>query len=323
MQAPAPGAPLPVPDHALRGPRGRSHWVRHLFNSRPVFQGLAAGCARLPLPMLHAMSTVGNTIAIATMPKTRAGLARNFENALGTSPRRSRALARRVFYEYGLTTIDLFRTRVGGPDRIPPIGAHERDDRVLRPFAESGKGGILVTGHCGNWELGAIFLACHGFSVAAMGQPEPDPEIQELRAEIRDRFGIGWIEIGSSTSTAFRVREAVDRGTFVGLVADRSYPNDAVTVELFGRPTPFLRSPSRLARLCDCPLLPCYLFRNRDGSYRSHFADPVEIDRSLPEDEGDRRAMAAVARVLERALREEPTQWYNFFDYWSEGMARA
>ena len=296
--------------------------MRHLFTSRQIYQGLASGCARLPLPVLHAISAVGNTLAIAFMPKTRRALARNFRNALRVDPRRARRMARRVFYDYGLTTIDLFRTRVGGADRVPKIGSHPRDDRVLARMVEEERAGLLVTGHLGNWELGAIYLALHGLPVAVMGQPEHDPRIQELRDEIRSRFGIGWIEIGSSTSTALRVREAVTRGTFVALLVDRTYPEDEVEVGFFDRPTPFLRSPARLARFCGCPLIPCYLFRQPDGSYRSHFHEPVEIDSSLPSQEGDRKAMTAVARALEEGLRENPTQWFNFFDYWERGLAR-
>lgn len=310
-----------ISGHPVRRPRGRRRWVRHLFTSRQIYQGLASGCATLPLPLLHVISAVGNTLALVAMRKTRRGLARNFENALGVRHRRARALARRVFYSYGLTTIDLFRTRVGDADRVPEIASHPRDDRVLRGMAEEGRAGLVVTGHLGNWELGAIYLALHGLPVAVMGQPEHDPRIQELRDEIRSRFGIGWIEIGSDTSTALRVRRAVSRGTFVALLVDRAYPEDAIGVEFFGRPTPFLRSPARLARFCDCPLVPCYLFRKPDGSYRSHFHEPVEIDFSLPAEEGDREAMTAVARALERGLREEPTQWYNFFDYWPRERA--
>lgn len=304
-----------VAPEASRGSRGRNRWVRHLFTTRQIYQILAWGCATLPVPVLRAISVLGNALAIPAMRKTRHGLARNFRRALGVGEGRSEAMARRVFYDYGSTTVDLFRTRAEG-GRLPPLGEHERDDRVLRRLSEEGKGGLLVTGHVGNWELGAIYLAVHGFPVAVMGQPEHDPEIQALRDEMRSRFGIGWIEIGSSTSTAFRVRKAVSEGTFVALLADRSYPEDRVTVDFFGRPTPFLRSPARLARFCECPVLPCYLFRNPDGSYRSHFADPVEVDPSLPAAEGDRQVMSTVAEVLERGLRESPTQWYNFFDYW-------
>lgn len=299
--------------------RGRARWVRHGLSNRRFYQGIALGCSHLPMPMLQAISAVGNAIAITLMRQTVAEVSANYRRAFAFDEQRSRAMARRVFFDYGLTTVDLFRTRVGGPRRIPRLDPHLRDDRILTQAAPPGRGCLVVTGHLGNWELGAIYLAEHGLKVAVMGQPELDPDIQALRDEIRSRFGIEWIEIGSSSSTAFKVRDAVERGFYVALLVDRAYPEDRVTVELFGRPTPFLRSPALLARFCDCALVPCYLFRNRGGTYRSFFADPIRLDPRLPEAAADRRAMAAVAAALEQGIRSEPTQWYNFFDYWGSG----
>jgi len=89
-----------------------------------------------------------------------------------------------------------------------------------------------------------------------VGQPELDPNVQEMRLKLRARLGVESIDIGSSMGTAFKVRAAVDRGRAVALLVDRAYPEDRVFVPFFGRPTPFLRSPALLARFCGCPILP-------------------------------------------------------------------
>jgi KDO2-lipid IV(A) lauroyltransferase len=217
--------------------------------------------------------------------------------------------------------IDLFRVRGRGLGMVAPLPPHDHDDRVLQRLPDPARGCLLVTGHLGNWELGGAYLVQHGFRLAEMGQPELDPEIDALRVSIRERAGIEWIEIGTGMTTALRVRAAIERGVHVALLCDRAYPEDSVVVDFFGRPTPFLRSPALLARLCRCPIVPCYLVANGDGSYRSWFGEPLAVDREAERESEDRRVMGAVARVIEQGIREEPGQWYNFFDYWGTAGA--
>ncbi len=116
-----------------------------------------------------------------------------------------------------------------------------------------------------------------------MGQPELDPNVQEMRQQLRERLGVESIDIGSSMSTAFRVRTAVENGRAVALLVDRAYPEDEVIVPFFGRPTPFLRSPALLARFCGCEILPGFFLRHPDGSYFNVWGEPLSADpRALP-----------------------------------------
>ncbi len=308
-----PGAPR-------TGSRGRGQWVRHLMNTATIYRGLAAGCARFPLPVLHAISRVGNTLAIAAMRRTVRGLRQNLR-VMGHDERSARRLARAAFHSFGYMMIDLFRVRARGLAMVPPLLPHERDDGVLRLLPDSDRGCLLLTGHLGSWELGGAYLVEHGFRVAELGQPELDPEIDALRVSLRRRAGVEWIEIGTHLATALQVRSTIERGVHVALVCDRAYPEDCVVVDFFGRPTPFLRSPARLARLCGCAIVPGYLLRNADGSYRSWFGEPLTIDREAEPEAEDRRVMGAVARVIEQGIREDPSQWYNFYDYWGRADA--
>ena len=318
--AEAAGAPgmIGVSDAATAAPattRGRDRWVDHFLNKSRIYRGLAGGCARFPLPLLHLISLVCNTIAIALMRRTIHGIRENMRT-VGLDEAAAAKAARAVFHGFGHMMIDIFRIRARGPGMVPPLPAHARDDRALRRLPDPTRGCLLVTGHLGNWELGGIYLVQHGFRLAEVGQPELDPDVHVLRSEIRSRSGIEWIEIGSSMGTALRVREAIERGVHVALLADRPYADDHIVVDFFGRPTPFLRSPVRLARFCGVPIVPAYLLSNHDHTYRSWFGDPLVVDPDADPDVEDARIMGEVAKVIERGIREDPGQWYNFYDYW-------
>ncbi len=299
--------------------RGRRKWVRHNLSNAIVYGGLFHGAARLPMPVLLAISGIGNAIAVSTLRSTVADIADNFEKALGASPHQARLLAREQFFSYGRTTIDVWRCRSGRSELFPPIASRE-DDRA-RLFAareDGGRGFLLVSAHVGNWEMGAVALRSHGLVPAVLGQPELDPDVQRMRRTIREQLGVESIDVGSSMTTALRVRSAVERGAVVALVADRAYEDDHVMVRFFGRPTRFLRSPALLARFCDCPILPGVFVRNPDGSYRSLWGGLLRADSTADPDDDARRLMGEVADFVEHAVRETPTQWYNFYRYWGE-----
>jgi lauroyl/myristoyl acyltransferase len=297
-------------------PRGRRKWVSHGLSNRVVYGGLHYGARWLPLAVLHGISLVGNGLAVTFMKETLAGIRENFRLALGVPEREARRLARRLFFEYGRSVIDVWRLR--SEAFVPRITSVEADRAVLGSVRKNGRGFLLVTGHVGNWEMGAVTLRGHGLTPAVVGQPELDPDVEAMRLSLRTRLGVESIDIGSSAATAFRVRAAVEGGRAVALLVDRAYPEDHVLVPYFGRPTFFLRSPALLARFCGCEVLPGFFLRSRDGSYFNVWGAPIAADGSLSPEEDACRIMSRVAADLEGVVRAHPTQWFNFYRFWKD-----
>jgi lauroyl/myristoyl acyltransferase len=303
------------------GPRARKKWVSHGLSNAVVYGGLHYGAHWLPMAVLNAINIVGNTLAIAFLRQTQRGIRENFRVALGAEPRGAARLARAQFFEYGRHTIDAWRLR--SEAFVPRITTFEADGRVLAASRRKERGFLLVTGHVGNWEMGAVTLRDHGLTPAVVGQPELDPNVQAMRLELRTRLGVESIDIGSSMATAFKVRAAVDRGRAVALLVDRAYPEDQVIVPFFGRPTPFLRSPALLARFCDCDVLPGFFLRARDGSYFNVWGAPLRADPTLSPQEDAVRMLSRVALDLEGVIRANPSQWFNFYRFWSDPVSPA
>jgi lauroyl/myristoyl acyltransferase len=307
-------------ERAAGSSRARRKWVRHGLSNGLVYGGLHYGARWLPLAVLNGISLSGNVLAIALLRRTVADVAANFEAALGATPRQARRLARALFFEYGRATIDTWRLRSDA--FVPKITTFGEDRSLLARLRAGGRGFLLVTGHVGNWEMGAVTLRAHGITPAVVGQPELDPAVQRMRREMRERVGVESIDIGSSMATALRVRRAVEDGRAVALLADRAYPEDSVLVPFFGRPTPFLRSPALLARLCGCPVVPGFFLRQPGGSYENAWGEPLLPDASQPAEADAVRIMSAVAADLERVVRAHPNQWFNFYRYWSDGRSQ-
>jgi KDO2-lipid IV(A) lauroyltransferase len=312
-ETPEAGPAKPAED----APRGRRKWVTHGLSNRVVYGGLHYGARWLPLPVLNGISLVGNGLAVTLMRETLEGIRENFRLALGVPEREARRLARRLFFEYGRSVIDVWRLR--SEAFVPKITSFDADGTVLAKVRKNGRGFLLVTGHVGNWEMGAVTLRGHALTPAVVGQPELDPDVEAMRLSLRTRLGVESIDIGSSMATAFRVRAAVEAERAVALLVDRAYPEDQVIVSYFGRPTPFLRSPALLARFCRCEILPGFFLRSPDGSYFNVWGAPIGADETLSPEEDAHRIMSRVAADLEAVVRAHPTQWFNFYRFWKDG----
>ncbi|HYT33266.1 MAG TPA: lysophospholipid acyltransferase family protein [Thermoanaerobaculia bacterium] len=295
--------------------RARTKWVSHGLSNAIVYGGLHYGAQWLPMAVLNGINLVGNTLAITFLRETQRGIRENFRLALDVAESEAASLTRRLFFEYGRATIDTWRLR--SEAFVPQITTLDEDARALARSRRNGRGFLLVTGHVGNWEMGAVTLRAHDLTAAVVGQPELDPNVQQMRLSLRKRLGVESIDIGSSMATAFRVRAAIDAGRAVALLVDRAYPEDSVMVPFFGRPTPFLRSPALLARFCDCDVLPGFFLRARDGSYFNVWGEPLAADPSRSPEEDARRILTRVASDLEGVIRRFPTQWFNFFRFWN------
>ena len=294
--------------------RARKKWVSHGLSNAIVYGGLHYGARWLPMFVLNGINLIGNSLAIALLRETQAGIRDNFRMALELPEREAARLARRLFFEYGRATIDVWRLR--SEAFVPRITTLAADAAVLAKSRRNGRGFLLVTGHVGNWEMGAVTLRAHSLTPAVVGQPELDKNVQEMRLQLRSRLGVESIDIGSSMATAFKVRAGVDRGRAIALLVDRAYPEDQVIVPFFGRPTPFLRSPALLARFCGCDVLPGFFLRAADGSYSNVWGEPLAADPALSPEEDAVRIMTRVASDLEKVIRAHPTQWFNFYRFW-------
>jgi predicted LPLAT superfamily acyltransferase len=126
------------------------------------------------------------------------------------------------------------------------------------------------------------------------------------------------IDIGKPDSM-LRVRESLQRGEMVGILADRAPGGDKMrAVPFLGAPAAFPTGPLRLAAALGAPVVLFFGVRTgprRYTVYFEHFADRVALDQS------DRAAQTVMwlqryTSRLEHYCRRYPFNWFNFYDFW-------
>jgi predicted LPLAT superfamily acyltransferase len=232
----------------------------------------------------------------------------DFYNTLHITGPEARTLIRRNFYIFGQTLVDRAAFLLGKDRKFSHIFENEQ---YLIDIRDTGKGGILLSAHLGNWETAGNLLK---------GRITPTINIVMLDAEVENikkymdlstggsRFKV--IAIKNDLSHIIAIRNALINNEFVAIHADR-YMEGARFIELdfLGRKAKFPQGPFVIASKFDAPVT--FVFAAKDGKYSYHLSATLPIEGKMKPEEIARLYVAE----LEKKVREYPEQWFNYFDF--------
>lgn len=272
------------------------------------FRVLSALLLTLPEGVALAMGATlgwlaGNVLRIRRKD-VDAHLARAFPEATPTWRRR---VAQACYVHLGREGVAMFR--LASLDRDAVIARTQVVGiEAVEASVRAGTGALIVTGHIGNWELGAAALAARGlpFDVVAKGMANEAFERDLVAA--RERLGLRVVQVGRASREVFRSLRA---GHLVGLVADQNAGRSGVFVPFFGRLASTARGPALFALRTGAPIFLglCLRVPGRGLRYRVTLRRlPAEVTGDL---EGDiLRVTRAHTTALEEAVRTVPEQYF-------------
>jgi predicted exporter/lauroyl/myristoyl acyltransferase len=316
---------LPLPGATLKTDAGRAapaphRWTVHGLNSGGIFAATYHGVRILPRPCCYGIGHVGAWIAWRLMPGSNDALADNLQAVFPDEPvERLRRRALEVYRSYTRDAIDFLKALSAGDAEARQMFEIE-PERVtaLQALHREGRGIILVTGHHGNWEAGAVMMTrALRLPLTVVAMREASPEVNRIRQRIRDLLGVETLEVRQSLDTPLQIRRALSQNRFVALLVDRHLGRDRVAVTFLGRHAWFLRTPMVMASLTGAPLVPCFIRRIGPGRFAALPGRPVHVRGDLPRDAAIQSAAQEIAGQLEEQVRRHPECWYHFYRYWA------
>jgi predicted LPLAT superfamily acyltransferase len=200
----------------------------------------------------------------------------------------------------------------------------EGESTVLS-LANAGRGALLLGAHMGSFEVMHCLGRHHaGLRIAMAMYEENARKISAILAAINPRLEPDIVPLGR-IDAMLHIAERLERGVFVGVLADRTLGDEPVQpVTLLGKQALLPIGPMRAAAILRCPVyFMAGLYR---GDNRYHIVFRQIADFSLPTIGGRSAAVRAAieryAQVLEHCCRSDPYNWFNFFDFWRSGTAR-
>lgn len=168
---------------------------------------------------------------------------------------------------------------------------------------------LILTGHCGSWELIGTVLHHGGVPPAAIARPLDDPSLQRLLVDLRSHLGTTTIARGTRGS-ARQLLEVLRGGGALAMLIDQDTKVDGVWVPFFGRPAFTPVGAAEIALRQNAQVIPSFIERLPEGDHLVTFHPALD----LPSD--PREATALMTAKIEEQVRKRPEQWVWWHKRW-------
>ena len=141
--------------------------------------------------------------------------------------------------------------------------------------------------------------------------------VMEGRQEVLEQHNIRMIPVKEDMSHLFLVNEAIDNNEIVSMPADRIVGSTkAVTSCFLGAPARFPAGPLSVATMKGLDVLAVNVVKVASKRYKV-VATTLSYDKDAPRKEQMQQLSDSYVAELERIVRRYPSQWFNFYDFWS------
>ncbi len=260
--------------------------------------------------VLHAITAYYFAVA----PRARRASRGYLRRALGREPRLHERY--RHFLYFATTIHD--RVFIAG-DREGALALSVEGEALMRAQQASGRGAILLGAHLGSFAIvGAVGARIDGVRIAMAMYEDNAGKLRRLFGAIGARSAPPVVPLGQVDSM-LQIAARLDRGEFVGVLADRGLGGDARRpVRLLGERTLLPTGPMRIAAMLGCAVI--FMAGLYRGANRYHvvfepladFAGMHGADRQAAVD----AAIERYAALLDAHCRRDPCNWFNFYDFW-------
>ena len=247
------------------------------------------------------------------LPEHRKNRARlSLREYFGAGPEETERILRASLERYGPMGVEGLRVPLIAKDVERYIGFSAEPE--AKKALESGKGGVLVTLHSGNWELFGVGMAHYS--------PAPFATLVK-----RQQFD-AWDELARTLRTVLviypdetrKLYRCVKDGYFVNFLMDQGIhqDKDAVAAEFLGHRTGWTPAPATLARFFDVPILPMFIHQEPGERHIIEVKAPIRVKKTKDKISDLEEGTQAIVSVFEEHIRKYPEDWNWLYSKWRD-----
>ena len=214
----------------------------------------------------------------------------------------------KTYYVFGQVIIDKVAMASGIKDRF---NLTHNGAEVIRNMVENKTGGILISGHIGNWEIASHLMRGYGGVVNVVMY---DEEHQKIKKHIDETTGgrkFNVIPIKDDISHVFLISKAILNKELVCIHGDRFRDGmRTLKKDFLDQEAQFPYGPFAIAAKFDVPKTFVYGFKTGTYDYSFYATEPIE-GKLKPE-----LLLTKYVNEMEKMVRKYPNQWFNFYDFW-------
>ncbi len=219
---------------------------------------------------------------------------------------------RQNFRNLGKSFAEVVKIYFGLGDRI----IRDVKIRGVEYFARAsrkGKGVLLITGHCGNWELNALAAAASVTRLNIVARPIDNPYLNWLIERTRSKYSN---KVIYKKGALKKILSALSKNETVAILMDQSVvPAEGVAADFLGKKDYTMKTPAVIAMKTGAPVIPAFIRRDGD-SHIIEGGEEIDLDRSEVNEKTIYENTVKLSRSIEEYIKQNPTEWLWIHRRW-------
>lgn len=236
----------------------------------------------------------------------------HFRKRIGYGKIKSILSIYRNYYLLGQTLIDKFVVMGGIKNKFTFTFDGEQ---YLRDIVLSGRGGILLSGHVGNWEIAGDLLKRLKTKINIVVFDAEHQWMKEYMDQVLNP-NYNLIVMKDDMSHVYQIGDALHRNELICLHADRFIGN-AKTLEInfFGEQSSFPVGPFAIATTFKVPVSIVFAFKETSTHYHFYGSPIIEYDPTHEKNQHIQLLAENFVKLFEKMVKKYPKQWFNYFKF--------
>lgn len=246
-------------------------------------------------------------------PRSNAVMYGFFRRRIGYGPLRSIVGIYRNYFLFGQALIDRVVLMGGIRHRFSFDFDGEEN---LHKMVALGQGGLLLSGHIGNWEIAGHLLKRLNTVIHIVMYDAEHQQIKDYLTGVTGERGARIIVIKNDLSHIYEISEAFKNKELVCMHADRFVEHArTLSLDFLGQAAKFPAGPFILAATFKVPV--SYVFALKERPTHYHFFASTLKQYDLPDKKKDLGTILAdFAEEMADKVKKYPQQWYNYYNFW-------
>lgn len=172
---------------------------------------------------------------------------------------------------------------------------------------------LLITGHCGNWELLTLTVGVKIKPVLAIARRQDNPYINKIIEVIRQRYNNRIIYKEGALKTI--LSESKDDWIILIAIDQSVFKKEGYMIDFLGRKAWTTKVPVLIAKKTGVAMLPMFIHRERDKHILDIYPEIEVLDRKI-DDNSLINDTKRVSVFVEEYIRHYPTEWLWIHRRW-------
>ncbi|MEO8086594.1 MAG: lipid A biosynthesis acyltransferase [Bacteroidota bacterium] len=217
----------------------------------------------------------------------------------------------RSYYNLGVSLLDKFASMAG----VKTYFTFDFDgEEYLHEMAKAGRGGVLISGHLGNWDMAGNMLKRIETKVNIVLFEGEAAQIKKYMDRFSGAPNYNIISVKQDMSHIFQISAAIQRNEFICIHGDRfTEGTKTFETEFLGQKALFPAGVFQIAHKLKTPYTFVYAIKETSKHYHYSATQP-KISTTSPEN-----ILKEYVITLEEKAKQYTTQWFNFYNFWQEG----